>query len=386
MKLEGYRVIDLSQFLPGPHLSMMMADHGADVIKIEAPGEGDPGRHIGVRQGEHTIFFRNTNRGKRSVCLNLKDAQARDILLELTDTADVFIESFRPGTADRLGIGAATVCKRNPRIVYCSISAFGQDGPYREIPAHDLAVEAIAGSLSVNLGGDDRPALPGVPVADMAGSLMALSGILMALLRREKTGRGERIDISMHDSLMAWLPNSLGSVFAENRAPVPKQERQWGGAAFYNIYDTLDERYIVLGAQEIKFVRTLLEALGRLDLAVLAERGPGPHQLPLTTFLRGVFAQRTQAQWVEWFQGRDIAFAPVKDLREALEDPQLAARNMLLLDAAGHRHLGIPIKFSHEPGAARLAVPAFGEHTAAVLAEIGRESKAPQAAGGGTGP
>ncbi len=154
----------------------------------------------------------------------------------------------------------------------------------------------------------------------------------------------------MHDSLMAWLPNSLGCVFAENRAPVAKHERQWGGAAFYNIYDTLDERYIVLGAQEIKFVRTLLEALGRLDLAVLAERGPGPHQLPLTTFLRGVFAQRTQAQWVEWFQGRDIAFAPVKDLREALADPQLAARSMVLLDAAGHRHLGIPIKFSNEPG------------------------------------
>lgn len=377
MKLEGYRVIDLSQFLPGPHVSMTMADHGADVIKIEAPGEGDPGRHIGLRQGEHAIFFRNLNRGKRSVCLNLKDARARDMLLELTDTADVFIESFRPGTADRLGIGAAIVCKRNPRIVYCSISAFGQDGPYREIPAHDLAVEAIAGSLSVNLGSDGRPALPGVPVADMAGSLAALSGILMALLRREKTGRGERIDISMHDSLIAWLPNSLGSVFAENRAPVPKQERQWGGAAFYNIYDTLDERHIVLGAQETKFVRTLLEALGRPDLAALAERGPGPHQLPLTAFLREVFAQRTQAQWVEWFRGRDIAFAPVKDLREALEDPQLAARNMLLLDAAGHRHLGIPIKFSDEPGTARLTVPAFGEHTAAVLAQVGRQSGFP---------
>jgi crotonobetainyl-CoA:carnitine CoA-transferase CaiB-like acyl-CoA transferase len=370
LKLDGFRVIDLSQFLPGPHLSMMMADHGADVIKIEAPGEGDPGRHIGLRQNGHTIFFRNMNRGKRSVCLNLKDAKDCEFLLELVATADVFIESFRPGVAERLGIGPSIVTNRNPRIVYCSISAFGQYGPYRDLPAHDLTVEAIAGTLSVNLGNDDAPTLPAVPVADMAGSLMALSGILMALLRREQTGCGDRLDVSMHDSLVAWLPNALGSVFAEDRAPFCKHERQWGGSAFYNIYATSDGRHIVLGAQEIKFVRTLLGELERCDLVELAELGPGPHQLPLTNFLRSIFVQRTQAQWIEWFRHLDVAFAPVKDLWEALDEPQLAARDMILSDEHGGRHLGIPIKFTNEPGAARLTIPGYGEHTAAVLSEI----------------
>jgi len=370
MKLEGYRIIDVTQFLPGPHLTLMMADHGADVIKIEPHGEGDAARQIGLRDGEHTVFFRNVNRGKRSVCLDLKDAHARALLLELVETADVFIEGFRPGVADRLGIGAAAVTSRNPRIGYCSISAFGQTGPYRDIPAHDLAVEALAGSLSVNLGSDNTPALPGIPAADMASSLLALSGILMALLRREKTGRGDRLDISMHDSLVAWLPNALGTVFAQDRAPVPKDERAWGGAAFYNIYTTRDGRHVVLGGQELKFVRTLLEELGRADLVALCQQGPGRHQQPVVDFLREVFRQRSRAEWVEWFVGRDVAFAPVKDLWEALHDPQLAAREMVLLDAEGRRHLGIPIKFGNEPGTVRFSVPKHGEHTTEVLAEL----------------
>ncbi len=370
MKLEGYRVVDLSQFLPGPHLSMIMADHGAEVIKVEAPGGGDPGRNIGLRQGGHSIFFRNANRGKRSVCLNLKEPADRDCLLSLLDTADVLIEGFRPGVAERLGFGASVVTKRNPRLVYCSISAFGQDGPYRDSPAHDLAVEAIGGSLSVNVGSDGSPAIPAIPNADMAASLMALSAILMALLRRQSTGRGDRIDISMHDALVAWMPNILGTVFAEDRAPIPKQERQWGGAAFYNIYATSDGRHVVLGAQEMKFVRSLLTELGRTDLIEVCERGPGPHQQPVTEFLRSVFLQKTQAEWVEWFAGREISFAPVKDLKEALDDPQLRSRRMILRDAHGHRHLGVPMKFTNEPAEPRLAIPGYGEHTRAILGEI----------------
>jgi crotonobetainyl-CoA:carnitine CoA-transferase CaiB-like acyl-CoA transferase len=370
MKLEGYRVVDLSQFLPGPHLSMIMADHGADVIKVEPPGGGDPGRHIGLRQGEHSVFFSNANRGKRSVCLNLKEARDRDQLLRLLDTADVMIEGFRPGVAARLGCGAAEVTARNPRIVYCSISAFGQMGPYRDIPAHDLAVEAIAGSLSVNVGNDNQPAIPAIPSADMAASLMALSAILMALLRRERTGRGDRIDLSMHDAVVGWMPNILGTVFAQDRAPTPKHERQWGGAAFYNIYATSDGRHLVLGAQEIKFVRALLEELQRTDLIELAERGPGPHQQPLTEFLRALFAQQPQAHWIEWFRSRALPFAPVQDLKEAMEDPQLAARHMILRDAHGLRHLGTPIKFHDEPAEPNLTIPAYGEHTDAVLGEI----------------
>ena len=371
MKLEGLRVVDLSLFLPGPHLTMMMADHGADVIKIEPPGEGDPGRHIGLGQGGHATFFRNANRGKRSVCLNLKVAGARAALLRLCESADVFVESFRPGVTQRLGCDYATVQARNPRIVYASISAFGQSGPDRDLPAHDLAVESLAGVVSVNLGGDDQPAMPGLPAADMAASLVAFGGIVMALYRRAATGRGDYLDIAMQDSLMAWLPNVTGPVFVEKRAPVPTHERTWGGSAFYRIYRTRDGRHVVLGAQELKFVRNLLGELGRVDLVPLAERGPGPHQQPLVDFLAATFATRTQAEWVEWFRGKDVGFAPVRNLREAFDAPQVAARGMLLKDEAAIEHIGVPVKYAAEPGKATFTVPRLGEHTDEVLAAAG---------------
>ena len=376
MKLAGLRVLDLSQFLPGPYLSMMMADHGAEVIKVEPPGEGDPGRHIGLAQGGHATFFRNANRGKQSLCLNLKVPAARAALLQLAETADVFIEAFRPGVVDRLGVGYRDVAARNPRIVYVSISAFGQSGPASGLPAHDLAVEALAGVVSLNLGNDHEPAMPSTPAADITASMMGFAGVLMALYRRTQTGLGDYIDIAMQDSLMAWLPNVLGPVFVNKRPPDCKHERTWGGSAFYRIYRTGDGRHVVLGAQELKFVRNLLTEIGHLDLLPLAERGPGAHQAPLVQVLTDWFATRTQAEWVEWFQGRDISFAPVRNLREAFDDPQVAYREMLLHDAAGIEHVGIPVKFSREPGRVRFEVPTHGEHSAAVLAAAGLSAAA----------
>ena len=376
MKLAGLRVIDLSLFLPGPQASLLMADHGASVIKVEPPGEGEPNRHIGATIGGHSVFFRNTHRGKQSLCLNLKHAEAREALLRLAETADVFIEAFRPGVVDRLGVGYAAVSARNPRIVYCSISAFGQDGPYRDIPAHDLATEAYAGLVSLNLGNDGEPTMPHVPVADMAASLLAFGGIMMALLRREQSGRGDFIDISMHDCALSWTPNITGQVFAHDRAPVPKHERSLGGGAFYNIYRTRDGRHIVLGAQELKFARALLGEFGRPDLVALAERGPGPHQQPLIDFLRERFATRSRDEWVEWFAGRDIGFAPVKDLREAFDDPQAEARGMRLRDADGLEHIGLPVKFRDEPGTPRFTLPAIGEHNRLILRTLGYDDAA----------
>jgi crotonobetainyl-CoA:carnitine CoA-transferase CaiB-like acyl-CoA transferase len=371
MKLDGLRVIDLSLFLPGPHLTLMMADHGADVIKIEPPGEGEPNRHLGPKQGEFTVYFRNTHRGKRSVCLNLKSDAGREALLKLCETADVVIEAFRPGVVDRLGVGYAAVAARNPRIVYCSIAAFGQSGPYRDIPAHDLATEALAGVVSLNLGNDGEPTMPHVPAADMAASMLSFGGIMMALYRREKTGRGDYLDMAMHDSILAWTPNVLGDVFANRRAPVVKHERTFGGSAFYNIYRTRDGKHVVLGAQEIKFVRNLLGEFGRLDFVALAERGPGPHQQPLIDFLRATFATRTQAEWLEWFRGKDVSFAPVNDLRQAFDDPHVQARGMRLVDEHGMEHIGVPIKFRDEPGQPKFTLPRLGEHNVEVLRGAG---------------
>jgi crotonobetainyl-CoA:carnitine CoA-transferase CaiB-like acyl-CoA transferase len=376
MKLEGLRVVDLSQFLPGPQLTLMMADHGAEVIKIEPPGEGEPGRHIGLVEGDHTVFFRNTQRGKKSFCVNLKSPEGREALLKLCESADVFVEAFRPGVVDRLGVGYDAVTARNPRIVYCSISAFGQSGPYRDRPAHDLATEALAGLVSLNQGNDGEPVMPHVPVADITASLHALAGVLMALYRREKTGRGDYLDIAMLDSAIAWTPNITASTFAEKRPPSIKDERSLGGAAFYNIYRTRDDRHVVLGAQELKFVRNLLGELGRLDLVELAERGPGAHQRPLTAFLREVFAGRSRAEWIDWFRDKDIGFAWVNDLREAFDDPQVNSRDMHLLDAQGHEHIGVPIKFLREPAAPRLSLPAIGEHNDEILRELGYDESA----------
>ncbi|MFM8344675.1 MAG: CoA transferase, partial [Betaproteobacteria bacterium] len=170
MKLSSLRVLDLSLFLPGPHLTMMMADHGAEVIKVEPP-QGEPVRQVGLRQNGHTVWFRNTHRNKRCIALDLKNPMARDAFLRLAQTADVIVEAFRPGVADRLGVGYEAVRALNPRIVYASISAFGQSGSLASHPAHDLAVQAEAGLVSVNLGSDDQPAMPGLPAADMAASL-----------------------------------------------------------------------------------------------------------------------------------------------------------------------------------------------------------------------
>lgn len=362
MKLAGIRVIDLSNFLPGPYLSLEMADHGAEVIKVEQPGEGDPGRHIGLADGPHTVFFRNLNRGKKSVVLDLKDPAQRESLLALVDTADVFIESFRPGVAARLGVDHRTLRARNPRLVYCSISAFGQDGPYGKRPAHDLALEAISGALSLNVGTDGAPAIPGIPVADLLAGLQGLSGVLMALLRRQQTGQGDYIDIGMLDCMLAALRNVTGPTFAEGRQPDPKLERTTGGSAFYRIYETADGGRIALAGQEPKFIEALLGALGRPDLVAPCLQGPGAHQAPVMAFLEEAFRRHTRAEWAQKLAALDVCWGPVHTLPEAFEDPHVLARGMVARDDEGRPHIASPIRFLDEPAALDLRAPALGQH------------------------
>jgi crotonobetainyl-CoA:carnitine CoA-transferase CaiB-like acyl-CoA transferase len=369
MKLAGLRVIDLSVFLPGPYLTLALADHGAEVIKIEAP-DGDPGRKIGLADGPTTVFFRSLNRGKKSVILNLKEARDRDRLLRLCATADVFVESFRPGVVERLGVGYAHVARANPAIVYCSINAFGNHGPYRDRPAHDLAIEAMTGVLSLTLGDDGRPAVPGIPFADITAALHGLSGILMALLKRQATGAGDYVEIAMHDALLAALPNVVGPVFAESRQPEPKAERTTGGSAFYRLYDTRDGKQIALAGQEMKFVERVLGAIGRSDLAPLCARGPGAHQKPVVDCLQQFFGSRSQADVLDWLAQLDVCFAPVNTLVEALDDPNVVARSAVLVDERGRRHFAPPVRFAAEPARPLLREPLLGEHTDEVLAEL----------------
>lgn len=361
MKLDGIRVLDLSSFLPGPYLTLAMADHGAEVIKIEAPGEGDPGRHIGLVQGEHTVFFRNLNRGKRSLCLDLKSEAGKAELLALCDTADVFVESFRPGVMQRLGFDEGTLRARNPRLVYCSISAFGQQGDYARRPAHDLALEAMSGVLSLSRHADGMPAIPPLPVADLLSGLHGLSGVLMALLRRERTGQGDYLDISMLDSMLGASQNIMGPTFAEDRQPVAEHERTTGGSAFYRIYRTREGGHIALAGQEPKFVHALLHDLGRPDLAEPVLRGPGPHQAVVVDFLESAFASKTRDEWDKHLSQLDVCYGPVKTLPEAYRDPHLAARGMVRTDERAIRHIGSPIHFADEPARAVSEPPALDE-------------------------
>ena len=371
MKLTGLRVLDLSRFLPGPHLAMMMADHGADVIKVEDTKFGDATRSIGPKEGGQTVYFRNVNRGKRSVAIDLKSDGGRLLFHKLAKTADVIVETFRPGVVDRLGIGYEAIKKDCPHIVYCSISAFGQTGPYRDIPAHDLSVNGLSGVLSMSVGSDGEPNMPCLPPSDLAGSLMAFSGILMALIRRNNTGIGDYIDLGMYDAVVSWTPHIIGKLFSENIAPHPSSERTQGGSAFYNTYRTSDDRWISLGGGEIKFVTNFLTAMGREDLIEIGKLPAGELQKPLKDYLKKTFLLKTQAEWVEWFEGKDICFAPVLDMKEAMKVSQLSHRNMILIDAAGNSHLGVPIKFKEEPALPDLSAPELGEHTQEIMVELG---------------
>ncbi len=376
MKLKGIRVLDLSAFLPGPHMTMMLADQGADVIMVEpANGVGEPTREIGYRSADGvSVWFRNIARGKRSLKINLKDAEGRRFFHELAKSADVLVESFRPGVTQRLGIDYQTLNALNPRLVYCSISAFGQSGPLRDKPAHDLTVQALAGIAALNLGLEDgKPAAPNMPSADAIASLMAMSAILMALLGRERSGKGDCIDLSMYDALLAWTPNVTGPVFAEDAHPEPKHMRSFGGAAMYHIYETADGAFIVLGGSEVKFARNLLTAFDRLDLLPYAEIEPGPEQEPLRAFFKAEFASRNRAEWEAFLAPIDCCWAAVRSLKDAFADPHSVHRQMLLTDDQGNRHIGVPIKYADEPAQPSLKLPGYGEHSVEIGKALGMD-------------
>jgi len=364
MKLSGVKVLDLSAFLPGPHMTMMMADHGAEVIMVEPDnGLGEPTRAMGEKYTDGTsVWFANIARGKKSYKVNLKDTDQHMQFMKLAVEADVFVEAFRPGVVKRLGVDYDAIKAVNPSIIYCSISAFGQDNDLAMKPAHDLTIQAMAGLVDVNRSPDGTPANPNMPGADTTASLMALSAILMALYRRTQTRKGDFIDIAMFDSLLAWTPNVTGPVFAENADPEPQNMRSFGGNAMYRIYTTKDDQHIVLGGSEVKFAINLLTALGREDLISIARWEPGAQE-ELIAFFNETFASKTKDEWISFLSNIDCCWSDVRSLKDAFSDPHTIERGMVLTDETGYRHIGVPMRFMDEPAKPNFDVPEFGQHS-----------------------
>lgn len=359
MKLSGVKVLDLSAFLPGPHMTMMMADHGADVVMVEPDnGLGEPTRAMGEKYADgNSIWFTNIARGKKSYKVNLKDSQQHADFLKLASEADIFVEAFRPGVVKRLGVDYAAIKAINPGIIYCSISAFGQDGKYKAKPAHDLVVQAMAGTADLTRSMEGNPALTPMPSADMTASLHALSGILMALYRREQTGQGDYLDISMYDSLLSWVPNVTGAIFAEDRQPERTEMRSFGGNAFVNIYETSDGGHIVLGGSEPKFVANVLNYFQRPDL-IEDMKKPVGQQEAVKAFFKAHFKTKTQAEWEEVFAKIDCCWSTIRTLYEALSE-----EGAPVIKSDGKSHIKNPIRFTEEPAQLSFDLPEIGQHT-----------------------
>lgn len=375
--LDGITVLDLTRLLPGAVATMMLGDFGADIIKIEEPGVGDPMRHSRAGVNQPDAFFQVTNRNKRSITINLKQPAGRDIFLKLVEKADVVVEGFRPGVMDRLGIGYETLKAINPCVVFCSISGYGQDGPYRNKAGHDINYNSTAGLLGVNGVNGGAPAIPGFQIADLAGgSLHAVIGILLALQARQQTGEGQMVDISMTDCSLSLMYIPFATYLANGAQPQRGAEGLSGRYACYQIYETLDGRYLSLGALEPKFWQNACRVLGREDLIPL--QFSNRRQQEAIDALRELFRARTAGEWLAAFDGVDACLTLVKDIPEMIADPQIQHRGLIaeIETASGDSikkigQIAPVIKLSATPGAMQSPPPQLGQHTRDVLAELG---------------
>jgi crotonobetainyl-CoA:carnitine CoA-transferase CaiB-like acyl-CoA transferase len=379
LPLEGLGVLDLSRLLPGGYCSLLLADFGADVVKVEDTGMGDyvrwsPPYYEGAEQSARSAVFLALNRGKRSIRIDLKNERGKEVLLRLARGADVLLESFRPGVLDRLGVGYERLREENPRLVYCAITGYGQDGPARDRSGHDMNYLGLGGLLGLTGEPDGPPVQAAGQIADLGGgALMALVGILMALREREQSGEGQFVDCSMFDGALSWLGMVAADTLATGKVPVRGRTQLAGGIVCYRPYRCADG-YVTLGALEPKFWAEFCRGVGREELLEHAFDPPGSdaHRAVCE-----VFAERTREQWQAFAAEHDCCLEPVLDLGEALATDLVASREMIVELAqpgAGRpvRLLGAPFKLSRTPAdPTRAPGPGLGEHTNEVLAAAG---------------
>ena len=382
LALDGLRVLDLTRLLPGGFCSLLLADFGADVIKVEDTGLGDyvrwaPPFYDGVEPSAGSALFLSLNRGKRSVRVDLKSEPGREVLLRLARDADVLLESFRPGVLERLGVGYERLRAANPRLVYCAITGYGQKGPGRERSGHDLNYLGLNGILGLSGEADGPPTPSAAQIADLGGgAMMAAVGILMALLERDRSGEGQLVDCSMFDGSLSFLAMLAAEMLAAGAVPRRGELRLAGGIVCYRPYRCADG-YVTLGALEPKFWSAFCLGVGRADLADHAFDPPGSEAHRAVS---EIFAGRTREQWRAFAAEHDCCLEPVMDLDEVLHGELVAAREMVAeLDQPGAerpvRLLGVPVKLSRTPGdPGRAPGPGLGQHTREVLAEAGYSS------------
>jgi crotonobetainyl-CoA:carnitine CoA-transferase CaiB-like acyl-CoA transferase len=377
--LGGVLVIDLTRVLSGPYATMLLADMGARVIKVEQPGRGDDTRSWGPPFiGNESAYFLSINRNKESLTLDLKQPRARAILDTLLDRADVLVENFRPGTMARLGLGSEDVCRNRERLIYCSVSGFGQTGPRSDQPGYDAVIQAESGLMSITGSADGPPFRLGVAITDIVSGMFAAQGIAMALLARARTGRGQRVDIGMLDSAAALLTYQAAIYFETDDAPQRLGNRH-PTIVPYETFAAADGDF-VLAVGNDDLWRRFCSVIGISEVADDPRFTTNRDRVQHYGTLRPLLAERllagTRAQWIAALTAEGVPCGSVRDVAEALEDSQLHARSMI--EVVQHatlgavRVLGVPVKLSDTPGSVRSAPPSLGQHTAQILrADLG---------------
>ncbi|MEG0438146.1 MAG: CaiB/BaiF CoA-transferase family protein [Solibacillus sp.] len=373
--LESIRVLDLTRLLPGPFSTMLLADYGAEVIKVEDTGAGDYIRNREPKIGDDSAIFHSVNRNKKSICLDLKTVQGKEILKSLVENADVLVESFRPGVMDRLGVGYDILKTINPRLIYCAISGYGQTGPYANKPGHDLNYISYAGILEYMGDRGSKPIIPSIQVADLGGgALMGTIGILMAIVERERSGKGQFIDISMLDGALSWLQLTLPDFLASGIQSKRGEHKLFGRNANYAIYETKDNRYISVGTTEQKFWNEFCKTIDREDFCEKIN-GPMEEQDQMKAIIQSIIIQKTLQEWVEIFDQVDTCVTPLNRFEDLEKDPHIIQREMIQTysdpEYGNVKLIAPPIKMSKTPGSIRKLAPKSGEHTVEILAGMG---------------
>lgn len=379
MPLSGVRVLDLTRLLPGPYASLMLADFGADVIKVEEPKFGDYIRWAEPKIADSSAVFHSLNRNKRSVTLDLKTEEDKKIFLDLVQTADVLIESFRPGVMTRLGLGYEELKVLNPKLVYCAISSYGQSGPYRDTPGHDINFLSLSGLLDLQGERGGRPLISPVQIGDIGGgSLMATIGILVALLDAKKTGKGQFIDISMLDGAISWLQTTLPDYLCTKSNPKRGELPLSGGKACYQVYETQDGRFLAVGAFEFKFWKTFCHVI-ELEELIPFHDAADEEQKRMIEQIQARMKMKPLKEWEKLFAHMEACVSPVLTLQEMTYHPQVKHRQ--IIEEVYHPKNGVitqianPIKLSRTKAKTFSQAPGLGEHNDEILEELGYSTK-----------